>query len=137
MRAARIHGYGSPPALEQVPVPEPRSGEVLVRVAAASLNPLDVQLQGGKMHGFFPLTFPYTMGTDLAGTVERVGDDAGRWRAGDRVVVRLDQTSGGALAEFAVLPVTHLRRMPLAGSADALARQASGRARGKIVVEPG
>lgn len=112
MRAVRIHQYGPSPALEEVQMPEAGADEVLVRVTAASLNPLDVQLCSGAMHGFFPLGFPYTLGTDLAGTVERAGASATPWRSGDQVVARLDPTRGGALAEFAVLPAAYLAAAP-------------------------
>ncbi len=112
MRAVRIHEYGAPLLLEEVQVPDIGPDEVLVRVKAASLNPLDVQLHSGKMHGFFPLAFPGTMGTDLAGTVERAGSLATRWQQGDKVVARLDPTKGGALAEFAVVPASYLAAAP-------------------------
>ncbi len=112
MNAVRIHKYGAPLLLEEVQTPDIGSDEVLVRVKAASLNPLDVQLHSGKMHGFFPLAFPGTMETDLAGTVERAGPLATRWRQGDKVVARLDPTKGGALAEFAVVPASYLAAAP-------------------------
>lgn len=112
MKAARIHGYGAAPVLEEVPIPDIGAGGVLVRVAAAGLNPLDVKLRQGVMHAFLPLTFPYTLGTDLAGTVERVGSEVAGWRAGDEVVARLDPTSGGALAELAVVPASQLAKPP-------------------------
>ena len=121
MKAARIHEYGAPPVLEEAQIPDIGPDEVLVRVAAAALNPLDVQLRSGKMHGFFPLDFPYTLGTDLAGTVEqagrqadrwRRGDQAEPWRRGDKVVARLDPTKGGALAEFAAVPASYLAAAP-------------------------
>ena len=112
MKAVRIHEYGAAPAIEDVPIPEIGPDEVLVRVKAAALNPLDVQLQTGKMHGFFPLGFPYTMGTDLSGTVERAGASAARWRQGEAVVARTDPTKGGALAEFAVVPAAYLAAAP-------------------------
>lgn len=114
MRAIRIQGYGMSPALEQVWVPELQSDEVLVRVEVASLNPLDIQLNSGKMHGLFPIRFPYSMGTDLAGTVERVGAEVDLWRVGEGVVARLEPTSGGALAEFAVLPGAYPAAAPKA-----------------------
>ncbi len=112
MKAARINGYGAGLGMEDVPVPEAGPDQVLVRVKAASLNPLDVKLHSGAMHGFFPLAFPYTLGTDLAGTVERTGPGVTGWQAGDAVVARLDPTSGGAVAEFALLPATYLAAAP-------------------------
>ncbi len=113
MRAVRIHEYGASPALEEVPMPDIGADEVLVRVKATSLNPLDVYLCSGAMHGFFPLGFPYTLGADLAGTVERAGASATRWRSGEAVVARLDPTRGGALAEFAVVPAAYLAAAPI------------------------
>jgi NADPH:quinone reductase-like Zn-dependent oxidoreductase len=112
MRAARIRDYDAPLALEEIEVPEPGKHEVLMRVHAASLNPLDVLLQSGKRREIFPLTFPYTSGTDVAGTVVRTGALAGRWRAGDSVVARLEPTRGGAWAEFAVVPASQLAAVP-------------------------
>lgn len=112
MKAARLHGYDAAPILEDIPTPEIGSTDVLVRVAAGSLNPLDVKLQQGHMHGFFPLTFPYTIGTDLAGTIEEVGSDVTGWSSGDQVVARVDPTSGGAMAEFAVVPASYLVKAP-------------------------
>jgi NADPH:quinone reductase-like Zn-dependent oxidoreductase len=75
MKAARIHAYGDRGgvAVEEVPVPEVGPDEMLIRVAAASVNPLDLKLIGGGLDAYFPLAFPYALGTDLAGTVERAG----------------------------------------------------------------
>ncbi len=103
MKAVRIHGYGAAPVMEDVALPAPGPGQVLVRVKAASLNPLDVKLHSGAMHGTSHLPSP-TMGTDLSGTVELAGPDAGSWKQGDGVVARLDPTTGGSLAESALLP---------------------------------
>lgn len=113
MRAARISAYGQDPVIQEVPEPGAGPREVLVRVAAASLNPLDVKVQRGEAHGFFPVAaFPYVVGTDLAGTVERVGPGVTGWEAGDRVVARLDPERGGALAELAAVPADQLVRVP-------------------------
>lgn len=87
---------------------------MLVRVAAAALNPLDVQMQRGVMHDVFPVAFPYTLGTGLAGTIEQVGTDVAGWGIGDRVVARTDPPAGGAFARAAVVPATHLARLPAA-----------------------
>jgi hypothetical protein len=108
MKTARIHDYAASPVIDEVGVPEIGADEVLIRVKAASLNPLDLLLQGGKRRDVFPLPFPYTLGTDLSGTVEKSGSLAARWRSGDRVVARLDPTRGGALAEFAVVPAAYV-----------------------------
>ncbi len=112
MKAARITGYDAAPTVQDIPLPRIGADQVLVRVQAASLNPLDVKLQQGVMHSFFPLSFPYTLGTDLAGTVERVGADVAGWNAGDKVVARLDPTSGGAMADYAVVPASYLVKAP-------------------------
>lgn len=100
MKAVRIHDYKQIATLEDVPVPEPGPDEVLIRVEAAALNPLDGQLQTGDMARVFPLTFPYIMGTDLSGTVEQVGAQVKRWHPGDQVIARPHPSSGGAFAEF-------------------------------------
>jgi NADPH:quinone reductase-like Zn-dependent oxidoreductase len=112
MKAVRITQYGSTPTVEEIPSPRVGPKDVLVRIEAASLNPLDVKLQSGVMHQFFPLSFPYTLGTDFAGTVEGVGSMVARWQTGDKVVGRLDPISGGALAEFAVVPGMQLAAAP-------------------------
>jgi NADPH:quinone reductase-like Zn-dependent oxidoreductase len=93
-------------------VPQPGSGEVLVRVAAAALNPLDVKIQSGAMHGYFPMTFPATIGTDLSGTVDTLGAGVTGWTIGDRIVARTAPTSGGAVAEFVLIPADQLVALP-------------------------
>lgn len=112
MKAVRLSGYDAAPVLEEVSVPEIGPDEVLVRVERASLNPMDNKLQMGVLHDFFPLEFPYTMGTDLAGTIERVGPDVVGWGVGDRVLARVDPTRGGALAELAAVPASYLVEVP-------------------------
>lgn len=112
MKAVRIHAYEGVPAVEDVETPKAGVDEVLVRVAAASLNPLDVKLQQGLMHAFFPLPFPYTVGTDLAGTIEAVGGSVTGWAVGDRVISRTDPTVGGAFAELVTIPASYLVKLP-------------------------
>ena len=65
------------------PRPEPKPGEILVRVGAAAFNPIDLYLRAGSVA--MPLPMPYILGTDFAGTVEAVGDGVARFAAGDRV----------------------------------------------------
>ena len=116
MKTARIHGYGTTPAVEDAPIPAIGADQVLVRVAAAALNPLDVKIQQGFMHDYFPVAFPYTLGTDLSGTIESVGTNVTGWSQGDRVVARTDPPSGGAFADLAVVPANYLVTAPSAVS---------------------
>ncbi|GHO98041.1 NADPH:quinone reductase [Reticulibacter mediterranei] len=114
MKAARLHTYSdlSNIKIESVVKPEPGPNEVLIRVVSASINPLDIKLVTGSLHGFFPLSFPYTLGTDLAGIVEQSGPLAARWRPGDKVIARADPRQGGAFAEYVVVPATHITSAP-------------------------
>jgi len=112
MKAFQLSGYKADPALVEVETPRPGPNEVLVRVASAALNPLDVKLQSGAMQNYFPLTFPASVGTDLSGTVETLGAEVTGWTIGDRIVARTAPTSGGAIAEFALVPADQLVKLP-------------------------
>jgi NADPH:quinone reductase-like Zn-dependent oxidoreductase len=102
MNAVRIHSFGSADVLqlEDVPKPEPGENEVLIKVHAASVNPVDYKLRSGE---FKPvgLTMPVTLGCDISGVVEDVGRDVSGVQVGDEVYALLDTHSGG-YAEFAV-----------------------------------
>jgi NADPH:quinone reductase-like Zn-dependent oxidoreductase len=112
VKALQISHYGDTPTLRDVEVPTPRQGEVLVRVAGAATNPLDLKITAGYMHDFFPVTFPYTLGTDVSGTITAVGDRVERWVVGDQIVARLDPSAGGGYAELAVVPADQLVPAP-------------------------
>lgn len=112
MRQIILSAYEQPPVPQDVTLRDPRDGEALVRTAAAALNPLDVKLQRGQADAYFPLNFPSAIGTDLAGTVEKTGSLTSPWRAGDRVMARLDPTNGGAFAQFAIVPEDQLVLVP-------------------------
>ena len=88
MRAALIHEYGDPSVLqyEQAADPEYGPDEVLVRVAAASINPVDIQERSGSIRSYRPVVFPGILGWDLSGTVEKVGSNVDDLAAGDLVV---------------------------------------------------
>ena len=123
MKAARIHAYGTIAdiLIEDMPDPEPGLDDVLIRVEAAALNPLENKLIAGYLKGFFPLAFPYTLGTDLAGTVVATGRLVATVKPGDRVIARTDPTVGGAFAELAAVPARLVvpvpRNVPLASLA--------------------
>jgi NADPH:quinone reductase-like Zn-dependent oxidoreductase len=105
MKAIRIHQYGGPEVLAQVEMqrPTPGANEVLIKVKAASVNPIDWKVRAGHMKDIFPLTFPATLGLDVSGTVEEVGPGAARFKRGDEVYVSLEVGAGGGYAEYAVV----------------------------------
>lgn len=117
MKALRIADYDAVPLLEEISIPPIGADEILVRVLAAALNPLDLHIQSGAVKAYFPVTFPFTLGTDFTGTVERVGDDVTRWRPGDMVIARPDPKNGGGFAEFAVVPADRCAALPISLSA--------------------
>src|SRR4029077_2640663 len=104
MRAARIHSYGDPTGVKitQAPRPEPGRGQVLVRVKAAGVNPLDWMVAEGKARSWLDHRLPLTLGWELAGTVEKVGADVTRLKPGDEVFGMINLSGDGADAEFTV-----------------------------------
>jgi NADPH:quinone reductase-like Zn-dependent oxidoreductase len=112
MRVARIHAYGGPEVIryEQTQLPTPGPGEVLIHIAATSFNPSETALRSGMLQAVLPVTLPYTLGWDVAGTVAAVGPGVSRWTPGDRVIGRLD--AGGAAAEYVAAPADVLAAAP-------------------------
>jgi NADPH:quinone reductase-like Zn-dependent oxidoreductase len=104
MRAARIHSYGDPTGIKitEAPRPEPRRGQVLVRVKAAGVNQLDWMVAEGKARSWVDHRLPLTLGWELAGTVEQLGDGVGQFKPGEDVFGMIDLSGDGAYAEFAV-----------------------------------
>src|SRR6266581_6614835 len=104
MLAARIHSYGDPTGVKiaQAPRPEPGRGQVLVRVKAAGVNPLDWMVAEGQARSWLDHRLPLTLGWELAGIVEKLGADVGRFKPGDEVFGMIDLSGDGAYAEFAV-----------------------------------
>src|SRR5688572_1585029 len=103
MKAIVYHSVGGPEALkyDEAPRPSPREGELLVRVRAAGVNPVDAKVRAG---GFGPGgKFPAIPGYDLAGVVEESGPGATRFKKGDEVFAYLDLRRGGAYAQYAVV----------------------------------
>ena len=112
MKAAMIHRFGPPEVivLDEVPIPTPLAGEVLVRVASAGVGPWDALIREGKSVVNPPL--PVTLGSDLAGVVEDVGAGVSRFKAGDAVYGVTNPEFIGAYAEFAVASSNMLARKP-------------------------
>jgi NADPH:quinone reductase-like Zn-dependent oxidoreductase len=115
MKAVRIHEYGGRDVLafEDAPVPEPGDGEVLVRVAASSVNPVDWATRNGYMVDFYTYTFPLILGLDVAGVIESVGSNANGYRPGDVVYGRANPAVNGAYAEYVALPISQIAHKPL------------------------
>ena len=110
MRAIVLHEYG--PAknllLEEVEEPKPGPGEVLVRIHAAGVNPIDWKIRSGAMAKMFSIDFPAILGYDMAGTVREVGEDVTGFALGDRVFARTQHT----YAEFTVVKADELAKVP-------------------------
>ena len=102
MQAVRYHEYGPPGVLqvESVDRPVPEPGEVLIRVVAAGVNPIDWKFRAGWLREMVKLDFPVTPGIDLAGTVESVGTAVAGIARGAEVFGR----GGGTYAEYAIAP---------------------------------
>lgn len=102
MKAIRFHQYGPAASLrlDDVPVPEIEADEVLVKVHAAALNPADCQFRAGWYQQHVPLALPFVPGADFAGTVERAGPLASRFKVGEAVFGMRDVQTGGSYAEF-------------------------------------
>ena len=94
MKAIVVHQYGGPEVLkfEEYPDPVPGPGEVLVRVAAASVNPIDYKRRAGLTKDFYPLHFPGLIGVDMAGTVVKIGPGVEGFSVGDQVFAMADNT---------------------------------------------
>src|SRR5256885_17113580 len=110
MKAIRVHKPGDPEVmrLEDTPNPEPGAGQVLVRIKAAGVNPVDAYLRAGTYPVQAPL--PYTPGFDGAGTVEAVGEKVRRFKPGDRVY--LAGSVSGAYAELALCEEAQVHLLP-------------------------
>ncbi|MEV7300023.1 NADP-dependent oxidoreductase [Streptomyces clavifer] len=114
MQAVRFHEFGSSDVLrlEDVERPVPGTGQVLVRVAATSFNPVDDHIRAGVMAEMLPITLPYVPGIDLSGTVAELGADVTGLEVGDRVVAMLPLDSAGGAAEYVLAPAESLAPAP-------------------------
>ena len=110
MKAIVVHEYGGPEVLkfEECPDPVPGRGEVLVRVAAASVNPIDYKRRAGLTKDFYPIHFPGLIGVDMSGTVVSVGPGVEAFGAGNRVFAMADNT----YAELCVVKADALADIP-------------------------
>jgi NADPH2:quinone reductase len=110
MKAIRVHEFGGPEVLRlnEVPTPRPGPSEVVVRIHAAGVNPVETYIRAGKYARLPEL--PYTPGNDGAGVVEQVGSDVTEFKAGDRVYTAGSVT--GTYAEFALCKKEQVHPLP-------------------------
>ena len=111
MKAVRIHKFGDSEDVlqyEDVPVPEPKAGEVLIKIEAASLNRADLSLRKGA-YRISPDQLPVIPGREFAGTVEKLGANVNEFKVGQRVVA---YPSLGGYAEHAAAKTTEVRPLP-------------------------
>ncbi|UGY94379.1 NADP-dependent oxidoreductase [Streptomyces gobiensis] len=118
MKAIAQHSYGGPDALELTELPEPKLApdQVLVRVKAAGVNPVDWKIGAGYLDPALETHFPLVPGWDVAGVVEQTGLDASEFAVGDEVIgyVRKDEVQHGTYAELVAAHVRHVARKPAA-----------------------
>jgi NADPH:quinone reductase-like Zn-dependent oxidoreductase len=102
MKAVVIHSYGGREVLltEDVPVPGIADDEVLIKVHAAGVNPVDWKVRAGYLAEMLSYQFPLTLGWDVSGTVEKAGSNVTRLSAGDEVYALADISRNGAYAEY-------------------------------------
>lgn len=107
MFAVRVHEVGGPEQLryEEIPVPEPATGQVRVTVATVGLNYIDTYHRSG----LYPLPLPFTPGSEIAGTIDGLGAGVEGWQVGDRVVTT---AAIGGYAQQALVPADKLVRVP-------------------------
>ncbi|MFE2218787.1 alcohol dehydrogenase catalytic domain-containing protein [Streptomyces canus] len=115
MRAVTLESVPSTPAVTEVDTPRPTAGELLVKVAAASLNGIDIATAAGYTQAFMENRFPLVLGQDFAGVVEALGEGAEGFAVGDAVfgVVMKPFLGAGSLAEYVTVPAGHgVARIP-------------------------
>lgn len=114
MKAVRIHEYGGPEVLryEDAPRPEAGPGEVLIRVHAASVNPVDWKVRAGYAKDRLKYKMPFIPGWDVSGVVEAVGSGVSRLKVGDEVYSRPDISRDGTYAEYVVVKESEVALKP-------------------------
>src|SRR5580698_6691857 len=110
MKAVVLHEYGGPDKLKYEDWDDPQvgDGQVLIRVTAAGVNPIDWKLRSGAMKAFMPLEFPAILGYDYSGVVHSVGKDVAGFAEGDKVFGR----AGRTYAEFVLADLAGMSKLP-------------------------
>jgi len=138
MKSIRIHAYGGTDTmqLEDAPVPECGASDLLVRVVAAGVNPIDWKIRSGAMAHGAERRFPFTLGWVAAGTVAAVGGDVTRFEPGDEVCFYAEFARGGCYAEYVAVDASQVAAKPRTFSfAQAAALPMSGQAAWTALIE--
>ncbi|MGZ3822849.1 MAG: NADP-dependent oxidoreductase, partial [Mucilaginibacter sp.] len=111
MKAIQFTAFGDSGVIQlnQVAQPQPKENEVLIKIAATTVNPIDMKIRSGAFQKMMPVNLPYTPGSDVAGTVEAVGSGVSRLKVGDKVFAT---TFGGTYAEYVVLKEDQVAALP-------------------------
>ena len=115
MKAAVLTGYdrnGRALEIRDVPVPETKDNDVLVKIRTAGVNPLDNMIIKGEVKMIVPYIFPLVMGNEFVGIVEKVGRNVKKFQPGDRVYGRMELKRIGAFAEYAAIDQGAVARVP-------------------------
>ncbi|HET7831508.1 MAG TPA: NADP-dependent oxidoreductase [Gallionella sp.] len=114
MKAVRIHAYGNSGVLryEEAPMPEIAPNDVLIRVVATSVNPVDWKVREGYLQQMIAYRFPLTLGWDVSGIVEAVGNRVSRFKPGDAVFARPDLERNGTYAEYVAVREDEIAHKP-------------------------
>ena len=114
MKAVRIHEYGNSNVLafEDAPKPSITAEDVLIRVVASSVNPVDWKIREGYLQEMISYEMPLTLGWDVSGVIEAVGADVTRFNVGDAVYSRPDITRNGTYAEFVAVLESEVAHKP-------------------------
>lgn len=114
MKAIVIHEYGGPGVLkyENASRPEPKEDEILIRVMAASVNPVDVAIRSGKYAKYFHTKLPLILGMDAAGIVEKIGAGITKFKTGDPVYAFFTLANEGGYAQFVIAKENEVSAKP-------------------------
>ena len=105
MQAIQIQEFGDPQVLQvkEISIPAPGPGELLLRVHAAAVNPVDTSIRAGRASGLSGAELPYVPGFDASGVVAAIGSEVDSFQVGDEVFAMLNLRRGGAYAEYAIV----------------------------------
>ena len=104
--------------LQKIPVPVPAEDEILIRVHAAAINPVDTSIRSGRATSLSGATLPYVPGFDVSGVVERKGSTSSPFNVGDEVFAMLDLRRGGGYSEYAIVKISEAALKPVSISHD-------------------